>query len=236
MISLVSTMVVAVAIDALKAFHPLVIEGPGQRDDRDASEIAGEICTALEHRWVSQPPGKPVILLTQGDPIEDRGISQITRRVAARLGLDRALVVLDEHLDPTHSEQADRHGVVMEFTYSQMAAAIEPDVYSNLASAVDAALVQKNAARMAEGRPPLASYYREYALLQEVTKTGCKAICNNLTFVHTLPMDDIHPFSVTSFYAIGLELSLYSRDDIVTAFSSQDFERHGASLANKDQL
>ena len=77
-------------VDVLAQYHPLIIEGMGGYDPRDPEPIARQIASQLRERWRVQPPTQPVILLTQGDPIEKRGISAITRHVADELGAPRA--------------------------------------------------------------------------------------------------------------------------------------------------
>ena len=78
-------------IDALAAYHPLIIEGMGGYDHREPEPIAMQIASQLRKRWQTRPPGKPIILVTQGDPIEDRGISAITRLLAAEFRVPRAI-------------------------------------------------------------------------------------------------------------------------------------------------
>ena len=78
--------------DVLAGYHPLIIEGMGGYDPRDPEPIARQIASQLRERWQAQPPTQPVMLLTQGDPIEERGISAITRHVADELGIPRAMV------------------------------------------------------------------------------------------------------------------------------------------------
>ena len=52
-----------------------------------------------------------------------------------------------------------------------------------------------------------------FALLQEVTKIGCKQICGSVTVVHTSAnLDD---YSVSSFYRVGLELGFIDVADMV---------------------
>ena len=70
-----------------------------------------------------------------------------------------------------------------------------------------------SAAPALEGKSALQSYYRDFALLQEVTKAACHMICGDLTVAHTSA--EISPFSVTSFYQVGLELGLVGTDQIV---------------------
>ena len=84
---------------------------------------------------------------------------------------------------------------------------------STLEQAIDAALAEKDQQRETEGKAPLQSYYRDFALLQEVTKAACNAICGELTVAHTSA--EISPFSVTSFYEVGLELGLIAADQIM---------------------
>mmetsp|Transcript_85 Transcript_85/g.223 ORF Transcript_85/g.223 Transcript_85/m.223 type:complete len:100 (-) Transcript_85:276-575(-) len=62
---------------------------------------------------------------------------------------------------------------------------------------------------------PIADWYKDYAMLQEVTKSAMKiASGGELTLVHTV--DEISDFSVTSFYRVGLELGLVDRGDIIS--------------------
>ena len=82
-----------------------------------------------------------------------------------------------------------------------------------LSSAVDAALREKNAARAAEGRPALKSYFRDYAMLQEVTKSALRRLCGGITVAHTYA--DVSPYSVTSFFEVGVSLGLVSPADMV---------------------
>ncbi|NDH40405.1 MAG: shikimate kinase, partial [Gammaproteobacteria bacterium] len=70
----------------LATYHPLIIEGMGGYDPRDAAPVGMQIVSQLRERWRAQPPAKAVMLVTQGDPIEERGISAITRYVADELG------------------------------------------------------------------------------------------------------------------------------------------------------
>ena len=194
-------------IDALAQYHPLIIEGMGGYDPREPAPVAMQIVSQLHDRWRERPLTKPVILVTQGDPIEERGISAITRLVADELAIPRALVTLPAAIDPEHAPNAPREGVVLEVGYDALAASLED--LAALETAIDAALAAKNRAR----ERPLAPYYRDYALLQEVTKGALHTMCGSLTLAHTdsaIPGD-----SVTSFYEVGLGLGLYSRGDVV---------------------
>ena len=203
-------------IDSLAHYHPLIIEGMGGYDPRDPEPVAMQIVSELRERWSAQPPAKPVMLVTQGDPIEERGISAITRCVANELGIPRAMVFLDPAIADYHKPNADHHGVILEIPYSVLTTLLENErlgVMCTLEQAVDSALVEKNQQREVQGKEILQSYYRDFALLQEVTKAACNMICGDLTVAHTSA--EISPFSVTSFYQLGLDLGLVSADQIV---------------------
>ena len=152
--SAVTTPPTSGPVESLAQYHPLIIEGMGGYDPRDPEPIAALIVSQLRDRWQAQPPTKPVILVTQGDPIEAHGISAITRSVA-----------------------------------------------------------EKDQQREREGKAPLQSYYRDFALLQEVTKAACRSLCGEITVAHT--SSEISPFSVTSFYEVGLKLGLMTADQIM---------------------
>ena len=203
-------------IDALAQYHPLIIEGMGGYDPRDAAPVAMQIVSQLRDRWRAQPPEKPLILVTQGDPIEERGISAITRHVANELGIPRAMAFLDPDIADYHKPNADHHGVILEVPYSVLAKMLENErsgVMNALEQATDRALVKKNQQREIEGKGPLQSYYRDFALLQEVTKAACHMICGDLAVVHTSA--EISPFSVTSFYRVGVALGLIGAKQIM---------------------
>ena len=162
------------------------------------------------------------------------------------MGISRCLVSLDEFIDPDHERLADKEGVIFQLRYTQLSAIlkehklqqcsvkVDPTImtHSNpntdtitltsLTTAVDKALADKNAQNTLIGKPPLASYYRDYALLQEVTKAACKQLCGNtITIAHTMPQNEIRPTSVTSFYEVGLGIGLYTADDFVI-YSEQE--------------
>jgi len=204
------------SVESLAQCHPLIIEGMGGYDPRDPAPIAQQITSQLRERWQSDPPTKPVILVTQGDPIEAHGISAITRHVADELGIPRAMVFLDPDIADYHKPNADHHGVILEIPYSALTSLLEREragVMSTLEQTVDAALAEKDQQRESEGKAPLQSYYRDFALLQEVTKAACNVICGDLTVAHTSA--DISAFSVTSFYQVGLSLGLINADQIM---------------------
>ena len=203
-------------IDALAQYHPLIIEGMGGYDPRDAVPVAMQIVSQLRERWREQPPAKPVILVTQGDPIEERGISAITQHVAEELDIPRAMAFLDPDISDYHKPNADHHGVMLEIPYSLLTTVLESKrlgVISTLKQVIDSALDEKNQQREIEGKGSLQSYYRDFALLQEVTKAACHMICGDLTVAHTSA--EISPFSVTSFYEVGVALGLVDAKQIM---------------------
>ena len=203
-------------IDALTQYHPLIIEGMGGYDPRDPEPVAMQIVSQLHDRWRERPPAKPVILVTQGDPIEARGISAITRHVAEELDIPRAMAFLDPHIADYHKPNADHHGVILEIPYSVLTTLLENErlgVMSTLEQAIDSALVEKNQQREVEGKGILQSYYHDFALLQEVTKAACNVICGALTVAHTSA--EISPHSVTSFYEVGVALGLADAEQIM---------------------
>ena len=203
-------------IDALAHYHPLIIEGMGGYDPRDPEPIALQLASQLRNRWQANPPSKPVILVTQGDPIEERGISAITRHVAEELGIPRAMAFLGPDIADYHKPNADHHGVILEIPYSLLTEVLEREhfgVMGILEQAIDSALVEKNQLRAVEGKGTLQSYYRDFALLQEITKAACHMICGDLTVAHTSA--EISPFSVTSFYEWGVALGLVDAEQIM---------------------
>ena len=203
-------------IDALGGYHPLIIEGMGGYDPRDPEPIASRIVSHLRARWQAQSPTKPVILVTQGDPIEERGISAITRYVADELDVPRAMAFLDPAIADYHKPNADHKGVILEIPYSLFTSLLE-DALSGyivkLEQAIDKELAEKNAQRERESKECMQSYYRDFALLQEVTKAACNRICGEITVAHTSA--EISPYSVTGFYTVGVALGLIDADQIV---------------------
>ena len=204
-------------VESLAQYHPLIIEGMGGYDPRDPEPVAQQIASRLRARWQAQPPTKPIILVTQGDPSENRGISAITRGVAAALKLPRAMVFLDPAIADYHKPNADHHGVILEIPYSVLTSLLEgeqPGSIVALERAIDAALDAKNEQRKREGKGPMQSYYRDFARLQEVTKAACNRIGGEITVAHTSA--EISAFSVTSFYEVGLDLGLIDANQIVS--------------------
>ena len=106
--------------DVLQSYHPLIIEGMGDYDPRDPSIVALKIVEGLEKHWVVQPPKLPVLLVTQGDPYAEKGISAITRKIADELNISRAMVYLDRNIADYHEPNADHYKVVHKIPYSQL--------------------------------------------------------------------------------------------------------------------
>jgi hypothetical protein len=79
-------------------------------------------------------------------------------------------------------------------------------IVTRIASLIDRHIAEKNVTRSTLEKPPVSDYFRDFALLQEVTKAACSYQCGEITIAHTT--DDIAEFSVTSFYTVGLTLGL----------------------------
>jgi len=203
----------------LKSFSPLLVEGPGRLDDRDAAPVAKKIVKNLRNYW-GENMAKPVLLITQGDPLNEsgKGIASITRLVAEELGVKRGLVLLDPHIDQDHEKCADRHDVIHEMRYSTMIEIIENyhdhDAVGDITKEIDRSLSKKNKKKRQLGENELAAYYKDYALLQEVTKVAIKAVAGEITVAHTT--GDISEFGVTSFFQVGLNLGLIDEAEIVS--------------------
>ena len=214
--SAVTTPPTSGPVESLAHYHPLIIEGMGGYDPRDPEPVAQQIASRLRARWQAQPPTKPIILVTQGDPSENRGISAITRGVAAALKLPRAMVFLDPAIADYHKPNADHHGVILEIPYSLLTSLLEgeqPGCIVALERAIDAALDAKNEQRKREGKGPMQSYYRDFARLQEVAKAACKRICGEITVAQSSA--EISPYSVTSCYEVGVALGLIDAEQIM---------------------
>ena len=200
----------------MRGHHPLVIEGMGGYDSRDPLWVTQVILEQLKARWTIEPPEKPLLLVTQGDPYEERGISAITRLVADRLAIQRMLIFLDPSIADYHAPNADRYKVICELPYSALTHRLQadrPEALAKITDRVDAHLLRKNTRRRREGKKVLRDYFRDFALLQEVTKIGCKQICGSVTVAHT--STNLDDNSVSSFYRVGLELELIDITDIV---------------------
>jgi len=208
-------------LQVLSEYHPLVIEGMGAYDSRDPISIASTIYDNLQKRWNKKPPQKPLILVTQGDPYEERGVSAITRCLSDRLEISRVLVFLDPSIASYHFLNADRYKVAHEIPFSLLTSKLNEEddrVIPSISSLVDKLLQNKIEKRQGEDKQPLPEYYRDFAMLQEVTKVACKVICGVLTVAQT--SIDFNEYSVSSFLRVGIELGMIDQSDIV-GFSSE---------------
>ncbi len=201
-------------LHALADWHPVFVEGMGGYDQRDPAEVSAQVCAGLSAHWQAYPTNKPKLLITQGDPLEARGIAAISRLVSKHFSLPRCLVCLDEHIADYHAEDADRDGAIMELRYLQLAnAGLTGDQLSRLTAAVEAQIKHKNEKRAARSQGPLKSYFRDFALLQEASKAACRSLSGSITVAHT--SSEIHEFSVTSFYTVGLALGYVATEEMV---------------------
>ena len=215
--------------DKLNHYHPLIVEGMSTYDQRDPLAVAQQVCRQLERHWVQQPPTKPLILLTQGDPLSAKGIAAITPLVAEHFGIPRGLIYLDEHIADYHWRDADRSNMLLAIPYSAMAQHLERSqkgMVARIASLIDRHITEKNVTRSALEKPPLPDYFRDFSLLQEVTKAACSNRCGEITIAHTT--DDIAEFSVTSFFTVGLTLGLINPADLVPFGAAVTKPRHSS--------
>ena len=208
-------------MNKFKRFHPLFVEGMSGYDPRDPEPVVVEVVRVLREHWETRPPSKPVVLMIQGDPLAERGISAITPRVAKALGVQRGLIVLDEEIADYHSPNADRENVVLEVLFSEVMTWLErysPGTLIQVETAIAALVRAKNSDRAVVGKPPLAEYFPTFARLQEVSKIALYTLCGEMTLVHTSA--ELVPSSVSSFYTVGIALGLINPSDIV-AFEEQ---------------
>ena len=221
------------AIDQLRRHHPLIVEGMGGYDSREPAAVASAITAHLKRRWSVEPPTKPLLLVTQGDPYEEKGIAAITRLIADELSIARGLIFLDPAIADYHLPNADRYKVTLELPYSAMVSTLQraiPDAVNAIERLVDKQLAEKQLKRRTQGKPPLQDYYRDFALLQEVTKIACKQICGGVTVAHTSA--EISDFSVSSFYRVGLESGLIDASEMVLFSSTPPASEPGTSRSS----
>jgi hypothetical protein len=188
----------------------------GGYDPRDPEPVAAAVVRALQKHWGTNPPSKPVLLIIQGDPLAERGVSAITPQVASALGVQRGLIVLDEEIADYHSPNADRDNVVLEILFSEVMSWLEsysPGTLTQVDTAIAALVREKNRDRKAFAKPPLAEYFPSFARLQEVSKIALSALCGEMTLVHTSA--EPLPSSVSSFYTVGIDLRLINPNNIV---------------------
>ena len=203
-------------MERLRTHHPLVIEGMSGYDRRAPEPVASHIVDRLTAHWHANPYRKPIALITQGDPIKERGISAITRLVSESLSVPRFMIYLDPYIADYHLKDADQYRVELTLPYSALLdhlATIHPNSEALLTERIKRLIDAKNRTRKELGKPPLQSYYRDFALLQEVTKAACRSLCGDITIIHTSAV--IPPFSVSSFFEVGLDLGFIHPDDMI---------------------
>lgn len=210
---------------SLKKFHPVLIEGPGNADDRDATPIADSIIKKLQTELQKKKTTKPILLIGQGDPIKtganaNSGIAAISQNVSDGLGVKKGLVCLDEGNGfDWHAKDADRHNVIYEMRYSQMVQVIkeyEDKLAEKIEAEIDKRVVELNRMRKEEGKDDeMKDWFKAFALLQEMTKVAMKLISGDVTVAHTKPKSEINKYSVTAAYEIGLKLGCIVADDML---------------------
>ena len=73
-------------LEALRGVHPVFIEGAARADTRDAVIVGRNIARRLRLHWERRPPPPgPKVIVIQGDPHAEHGISAITRVVSLSL-------------------------------------------------------------------------------------------------------------------------------------------------------
>ena len=207
--------------DAVQQYHPLFIEGMGAYDTRDPQRVARALVVAVKAHWQFNPPSKPALVITQGDPPAPRGISAITRIICDVLDLNRGLCLLDPSIAEYHARSADRYKSLFEVSYSDLCKELtfrHPGLVNQIETVIGKRINEKNAKRSEQQRAALADYYRDFALLQEVAKATCKAVCGEITLLHT--SKEISEFSVTSFYEVGLDVGTIKSADVVSLANS----------------
>ena len=164
---------------------------------RATVRVATSVVASLREHWVTHPPTKPVLLILQGDPLTEHGISAITRRVASTLGVPRGLIVLDEDIADYHSPNVDRENVVLETTHSveRLGSSLTSPESLTVEAGVQTLIQEKNREREALGKPPLADYFPRFAMLQEISKGTFSALCG----------DDIGPHQQRHRCFLGIE-------------------------------
>ncbi len=205
---------------SISNYHPVLIEGPGRSDSRDAAPIAQRVAECIQSRVTSKNITKPLLIISQGDPVEegkDAGIASIVNHVLRHLDLKKGLVCLDEHIADYHAKDADRSNVIYEMRYSKIVEIIEkydPTLPAKIEEKISQRIEVLNEERETEGREKL-KYCSEFALLQEMTKFALKLVSGDVTVAHTLERESINKYSVTSFYSIGLELNLIDENQMI---------------------
>eukprot|EP00551_Chaetoceros_affinis_P000974 CAMPEP_0203649746 /NCGR_PEP_ID=MMETSP0088-20131115/22649_1 /ASSEMBLY_ACC=CAM_ASM_001087 /TAXON_ID=426623 /ORGANISM="Chaetoceros affinis, Strain CCMP159" /LENGTH=251 /DNA_ID=CAMNT_0050508255 /DNA_START=29 /DNA_END=784 /DNA_ORIENTATION=- len=212
----------------LSTLHPVLIEGPGNSDDRDATPIALRIVESLRKKIQDQSITKPILLINQGDSIRkdgrNCGIASIFQIVVKELNVKKCLVCLDND-QPWHSQNADRQDVIYETRYSQMVKAIrekDVDLSKRIEEEIDDRMKERNEIRLAQGEKEIEDWVRDFVLLQEMTKVAMKLICGGVTVAHTISTADMKPDSVTTFFEIGLKLNLINAEEDMIFYVAEE--------------
>lgn len=206
----------------LRSHHPILIEGPGPSDNRDAQVVASIVIYNIRRHFRLKPNvhDKPLLLITQGDPYVPKGISAISRIVAKELKIDRCLVYLDEEMDESHGKNADRVNVKLDIKYSEIKAMLISLNKDESSKGYHDAIVQNVKEKMKKYQS--SSWVENYALLQEVTKATLKKLCGSITIAHTVarPTD----YNVTKFFCVGVDLGLIDKDVDMVKYSCELFD------------
>ena len=168
-------------------------------DPRDPDRVATSVVASVRKHWVTHPPTKPVLLMLQGDPLTERGISAITRQVANALCVPRALIVLDEAIADYHFN-ADRGNVVLETRYSVVAAWFEsykPGILDRVDNGIQALIQEKNRERAASASRHWLTTFHSLRCCKRSLRARFSALCGEMTLVHT--SREVVAASVSSF-------------------------------------
>lgn len=212
---------------SMQKYHPVLIEGPGRSDFRDATPIANRIAAKIQERIQSKNITKPILLISQGDPIDpskNAGISSVVNHVLTSLDLKKGLVCLDESIVDFHVKDADRSNVIYEMRYSQMVDVIkeyDKTLPTKIEEKIEERIHALNEERMKEEddnkkqKKKLEQWVTDFALLQEMTKVALKIVSGDITIAHTMEREKINKSSVTSFYNIALDLDLIHDNEMI---------------------
>ena len=225
---------IATLKSSLEKYHPVLIEGPGNADDRDATPISHHIIQDLKTELRKKKITKPVLLIGQGDPLKtgankNSGIAAISQIVSNDLGVPKGLVCLDEYIYDWHAKDADRHNVKYEMRYSQMVQIIkehDAKIVEKIEKEIDNRRIELNKMRKEEGKDDeMKDWFSAFGLLQEMTKVAMKLISGDVTVVHTKPKSEINKYSITAAYEIGLKHGFIGVDNML--FCEEDTKVSG---------
>ncbi len=201
----------------LTKYHPILIEGPGPSDERDAKVVASIVLYNIRRHFKLKPRAnkKPLLLITQGHPIASTGVSAISRIVAKELKIERCLVYLDEDTDPTHRENADDQNTKHEIKLSEIQSMMLNKSRHDFMRIVDGVSSKANKYKSSH-------LDEQFALLQELTKATLKKVCGAVTIAHTLPEPTKH--RITKFHCVGIDLGLIDKESDMVKYSCELFD------------